>query len=161
MWNIFQWLSQHDQLQHGTQADIIKLYAHHELVAYCLLENYHARTDKRTPYKGVVYQDLGVIHFVTVDKHRNKGYASLLANALYESKVEPMLKAHHNHNINHAFFTATGRAAPIMARTNIAAHHLVKQFYSDQSFATKVGDYLNNHEYHYEKLTTSYHHTAY
>jgi hypothetical protein len=38
MWNIFQWLSKHKELEHGTQAEVIKLYCHDELVGYSLID---------------------------------------------------------------------------------------------------------------------------
>lgn len=139
MWNIFQWLSKHKELQHGSQAEIIKLYNHDELVGYSLIENYEARTDKSIRYKGIIYQDLGVVHFITLDQHRNKGYATLLANAMYCNIIQPLLTRHTH---VHAFITATGRAAPLMTRTGISPYHLIKQFYSIQSFKTKVIDYL-------------------
>ena len=63
---------------------MVKLYVNEELVAYSLLENYEARTDKTKLYKGELYRDLGVVHFVTMPKHRNKGYASLVADAMYK-----------------------------------------------------------------------------
>lgn len=144
MWNIFEWVSQHDELQYGTQAEIIKLYVGDELAAYSLLENYQARTDKIIHYKGVRYQDLGVIHFITLDSHQNKGYATLLANAMYNDVVEPMLAAYRDMDDSHrVYVTATGRAAPLMERTNISPLHLVKQFYSEATFASKVANYLS------------------
>ncbi len=104
MWNIFQWLAQHDELQNGTQAEIIKLYVDDELVAYSLLENYEVRTDKTVRYpevlhkdeqhKEVTYQDLGVVHFVTLDEHRKKGYATLLADAMFKDIIAPLLARH-------------------------------------------------------------------
>jgi hypothetical protein len=140
MWNIFQWLSENDELQHGTQAEIIKLYNHDELVGYSLIENFEARSDKSTRHEGVTYQDLGVVHFITLEKYRGKGYATMLASAMYSNIIKPMLGRHTN---VHSFVTATGRAAPLMARTDIHPRHLVKQFYSDISFQVKVIDYLN------------------
>lgn len=139
MWNIFQWLDTHDDLQHGTQAEIMKLYNSDELVGYGLIENYETRSDKSVYHQGITYKDLGVVHFVTLERHRNKGYATLLANALYNDMIKPMLTRHPH---AHAFITATGRAVPLMERTNIKAQHLVKQFYSNQSFQVKVIDYL-------------------
>ena len=139
MWYLFEWLDKHDELQNGTQAESIKLYANDELVGYALLENFEARTDKITHYQGAIYQDLGVVHFVTVDKHRNQGYATLLANALYNDIIEPMLIRFCHIN---AYITATGRAAPLMERTEIPTTNLIKQFYSDASFKAKVVDYL-------------------
>ena len=139
MWNIFQWLAQHDELQNGTQAEIIKLYVDDELVAYSLLENYEARTDKTVHYPEATYQDLGVVHFVTLNEHRKKGYATLLADAMFKDVIEPLLIRHAD---VHAYVTATGRAAPLMARTEIHSRHLIKQFYSDASFKVKVVDYL-------------------
>ena len=147
MWNIFQWLAQHDELQNGTQAEIIKLYVDEVLVGYSLLENYEARTDKAVHYQRVTYQDLGVVHFITLDEHRNKGYATLLADAMFKDVIEPLLTRHTNRHKDvqadvHAYVTATGRAAPLMARTEIHSRHLIKQFYSDASFKVKVVDYL-------------------
>jgi hypothetical protein len=40
MWNLFNWLPTHDELQYGTQAEIIKLYVEDKLGGYSLLENY-------------------------------------------------------------------------------------------------------------------------
>jgi hypothetical protein len=143
MWNIFQWLSKHHELQHGTQAEIIKLYSQDELVGYSLIENFEARTDKSVQHENVTYQDLGVVHFITFEQHQNKGYATLLANAMYSDIIQPMLA---RHTQVHAFVTATGRAAPLMTRTDIPSRHLVKQFYSDKSFKTKVVDCLTAQE---------------
>ena len=150
MWNIFQWLAQHDELQNGTQAEIIKLYVDDELVAYSLLENYEARTDKTVHYqdeqykaahnKSATYQDLGVVHFVTLDEHRKKGYATLLADAMFKNIISPLFARHAD---VHVYVTATGRAAPLMARTDICPTQLIKQFYSDVSFQVKVVDYLS------------------
>lgn len=139
MWNLFQWLDVHDNLQNGTQADILKLYCDNELVAYGLIENYEARSDKGVFHQGTTYRDLGVVHFVTLDQHRNKGYATLLANTLYSEMIKPLLARYTD---CHGFVTATGRAAPLMERTELPARQLVKQFYSDQSFQVKVIDYL-------------------
>lgn len=91
MWNIFEWLAKHDELQNGTQAEIIKLYVADELVGYSLLENYQARTDKAVHHQGIIYQDLGVVHFITLEKYRNKGYATQLADAMYSDIIAPML----------------------------------------------------------------------
>ena len=145
MWNIFQWLSQHDELQKGTQAEIIKLYVADELVGYSLFENYQARADKIVNHQGITYQELGVVHFVTVPSHRNKGYASLLADAMYQDIVKPLLAAFSDNN-NHidiqTYVIASGRAAPLMERTDISSSNLIKQFYSEASFETKVVNYL-------------------
>ena len=144
MWNIFQWLVQHDELQYGTQAEIIKLYVDDELVAYSLLENYEARTDKTVHYPEATYQDLGVVHFVTLNDHRKKGYATLLADAMFKDIIAPLLARHTSTYSNvRAFVTATGRAAPLMERTDICPTQLIKQFYSDASFQVKVVDYLS------------------
>lgn len=143
MWNIFEWLAKHDELQNGTQAEIIKLYVDDELVGYSLFENYQARTDKEMHHKGICYQDLGVVHFITMESHRNKGYGTLLANAMYSDVVEPMLAGYSDVDASsHVYVTATGRAAPLMARTDISPVNLVKQFYSDASFEVKVVNYL-------------------
>lgn len=143
MWYIFEWLAKHDELQYGTQAEIIKFYVDGELAAYSLLENFETRTDKIAEHQGVTYQDLGVIHFITLHEHRNKGYATLLADAMYKDIIEPMLVRHSD---VHAYVVATGRAGPLMARTDIPAINLVKQFYSDVSFKVKVVDYLKGQE---------------
>jgi hypothetical protein len=140
MWNLFNWLATHDELQYGTQAEIIKLYVEDKLVGYSLLENYQARTDKVVQHKGVTYQDLGVVHFRTLDLYRNKGYATILANKMYNDIIAPMLERRSG---VHAYVTATGRAAPLMERTDIASFNLVKEFYSDASFEVKVANYLN------------------
>lgn len=143
MWNIFQWLSKHDELQRGTQAEIIKLYVNEELVGYSVFENYQYRSDKIVQHKGIHYQDLGVVHFITLEQHRNQGYASLLADEMYREVVEPLLLAHTGVK---AYVTATGRAGPLMARTDIRPYNLVQQFYSDLTFESKVVDYLKNQE---------------
>jgi hypothetical protein len=140
MWNLFNWLAEHDELQYGTQAEIIKLYSEDELIGYSLIENYQARTDKRVQHQGVTFQELGVVHFRTFEPHRNKGYATILANKMYNDIIAPMLERHRH---VHGYVTATGRAAPLMARTDIAPFNLVKEFYSDASFAVKVANYLN------------------
>ncbi|MFT5637009.1 MAG: hypothetical protein ACI89T_002482 [Cognaticolwellia sp.] len=80
MWYLFRWLLKHNQLSLGIQAEMDKLYVNEELVAYGLLENYEARTDKIKIFEGKLYQDLGVVHFVTMREHRKKGYASLVAD---------------------------------------------------------------------------------
>ncbi|MFT6925658.1 MAG: GNAT superfamily N-acetyltransferase [Psychromonas sp.] len=143
MWYIFKWLSKHDELQYGTQAEIIKLYVDDELLGYALLENFEARTDKIVHHQGVTYQDLGLIHFVVVREHRNKGYATMLANALYKDIIEPLLARHRD---VHAYVTATDRAVPLMERTNIPAINLIKQSYSDVTFKVKVINYLREQE---------------
>tara|TARA_B110000438_G_scaffold216729_1_gene209337 strand:- start:597 stop:1133 length:537 start_codon:yes stop_codon:yes gene_type:complete len=140
MWNLFNWLAKHDELQYGTQAEIIKLYVGDELAGYSLIENYQARTDTIVQHQGITYQDLGVIHFRTFESHRNKGYATLLADKMYNDIVAPMLA--NNHDV-HGYVVATGRAAPLMARTEIPSFNLVKQFYSDATFAEKVANYLS------------------
>ena len=147
MWNIFEWLAKHDELQNGTQAEIIKLYVDGELVGYSLLENYQARTDKVVHHQGSTYQDLGVVHFITVQKHRDKGYATLLANAMYNDIIQPMLADYDDKQTStHVYVTATGRAAPLMERTGISSANLIKQFYSDVSFEVKVVNYLRGRE---------------
>ena len=42
IWYILEWLSKHDELQKGTQAELITLYIDDILVAYGLLENFEA-----------------------------------------------------------------------------------------------------------------------
>ena len=143
MWYIFEWLAKHDELRYGTQAEIIKLYVDDELLGYGLFESYEARTDKIVHHQGVTYQDLGVIHFVVLQEHRNKGYATMLANALYKDIIKPLLERHRD---VHAYVTATGRAVPLMERTDIPSINLIKQFYSDVSFKVKVIDYLREQE---------------
>lgn len=140
MWYLFQWLVEHSQLQHGTQAEMIKLYICDELVAFSLLENYAARTDKTKGYAGTLYQDLGVVHFVTIPAHRKKGYASLVADVMYKEVIQPLLTRHNN---GHVYVTATAKAVPLMQRTGIAAANLVTEFYSDTSFKEKVADIIN------------------
>jgi hypothetical protein len=119
---------------------MIKLYVNEELVAYSLLENYEARTDKTASHDGQIYRDLGVIHFVTVPKYRKKGYASSVAEAMYKDVIQPLL-ARHSH-IN-AYVTATKKAVPLMQRTEINASNLVTQFYSDLTFKEKVAEFIN------------------
>ena len=143
MWYIFEWLDKHEELQNGTQAEIIKLYVNDELVGYSLFENFEARADKVTVHQGVNYKELGIIHFVTVIEHRNKGYATLLANALFKNIIEPMLA---RYNDFHVYVIATGRAVPLMERTDIPSKYLIKQFYSDLSFKEKVVNYLRKQE---------------
>lgn len=143
MWNLFQWLLDHDDLEHGTQAEIVKLYVNDELAAYSLLENYQHRTDKNVIHKGISYQELGIIHFVTLSQHQNKGYATLLADTLYTDILRPILNEHlQNNKLDHAYFIATGRAVALMERTDLPAMNLIKQFYSDASFEEKVVQYL-------------------
>ncbi len=139
MWYLFKWLTEHDELPHGTQAEMIKLYVDNELVGYSLFENYTARADKITDYQGTIYQDLGVVHFVTINEHRNKGYATLLADVMYLDIIKPLLTRYTD---IHAYVTATGRAAPLMERTNISPINLIKQFYSNVTFEDKVVNYL-------------------
>lgn len=139
MWTLFECLSTTNELRYGTQAEVIKLYVEHELVAYSLFENYEARSDKNTLHQGTVYQDLGVIHFITLPKHRKKGYATLLANELYKEIITPLLARHTD---VHAYVVATGLAAPLMKRTAIAHKNLILEFYSEASFQSKVVDYL-------------------
>tara|TARA_R110001592_G_scaffold43042_15_gene139814 strand:- start:586 stop:1092 length:507 start_codon:yes stop_codon:yes gene_type:complete len=140
MWYLFQWLTEHGELRHGTQAEMVKLYADEKLVAYSLLENYEACSDKTKLHKGQLYQDLGVIHFVTLPEHRKKGYASLIADMTYTDLIKPLLARHSN---VHAYITATERAVPLMQRTGIDASHLVTQFYSDLTFEEKVVKQIN------------------
>ena len=143
MWNIFQWLLNHDDLQHGTQAEMIKLYCEDELVAYSLFESFENRSDKVTHFQDKIYQDLGVVHFITFSKHQNKGYASQLANVMYADIIKPLLARHAaTHTDVYAYVTATGRAVALMERTDILPSQLVKQFYSEASFKVKVVDYL-------------------
>ncbi|MBB1274894.1 MULTISPECIES: hypothetical protein [Psychromonas] len=139
MWYLFQWLTEHDQLRHGTQAELLKLYVDEQLVAYSLLENYEACIDKTTLHHGELYQDLGVIHFVTMPAHRKKGFASLLAGIMYADVIKPLLARHTD---VHAYITATGRAVPLMERTDIAPVNMVKEFYSEVTFEEKVVKYL-------------------
>jgi GNAT superfamily N-acetyltransferase len=143
MWYMFDWLTKHDELRYGTQAEIIKLYVDEQLVGYGLLENYEACPDRIVHHQSITYQDLGVIHFVTVHEHRNQGYATLLANALYKDIIEPMLARHRD---VHAYVVATGRAVPLMERTDIPSINLLKQFYSNLSFQVKVVDYLRTQQ---------------
>ncbi|MFT2090580.1 GNAT family N-acetyltransferase [Paraglaciecola sp. 2405UD69-4] len=137
MWYLFSWLSKHEKLQHGTQAEVIKLYVNQELVAYSVLENYQGRTDKETLFQGRLYQDLGVVHFVTLPQYRNKGYASLLANKMYQDVIQPLL-SRHNSSSKYVYVTATKRAVPLMERTGISDLNLVTEFYSDTSFEKVV-----------------------
>lgn len=144
MWNLFQWLLDHDDLQHGTQAEVVKLYVNDELAAYSLLENFQQRTDKNVIHKGKSYQELGIIHFITLAQHQNKGYATLLADILYKDILKPILDEHLKKNkFDRAYFIATGRAVALMERTQLPTLNLIKQFYSDASFEEKVVQYLN------------------
>jgi len=140
MWYLFKWLTEHDQLRHGTQAEMIKLYVNEDLVAYSLLENYEARTDKTKWFEGKIYQDLGVVHFVTMPYYRKNGYASLVADVMYKDVIQPLLARHSNINV---YVTATEKAVPLMQRTGIDAANLVTQFYSDLSFKEKVAEKIN------------------
>ena len=139
MWYLFQWLTEHEQLRHGTQAELLKLYVDEQLVAYSLLENYEACMDKTTLFDGTLYQDLGVIHFVTMPDFRKQGYASLLAEVMYRDVIQPLLARHTDVN---AYITATGRAVPLMERTPISPAKMVKEFYSEVTFEEKVVNYL-------------------
>ena len=140
MWYLFKWLSEHDQLRHGTQAEMIKLYVNEELVAYSLLENYEARTDKTTLHEGELYQDFGVVHFVTMPEYRKKGYASLVADVMYKDVIQPLFVRYSN---THVYVTATEKAVPLMQRTGIDNSKLVTQFYSELSFIAKVAEIIN------------------
>jgi len=135
MWYLFDWLSKHDELRHGTQAEMIKLYVNEKLVAYSLFENYEACIDKKINFKGQVYQDLGVVHFVTMPDYRGQGYASLLAEKIYHLVIKPVLARHADVK---AYIVATERAVPLMQRTAIAPEQLVTQFYSELTFEDKV-----------------------
>jgi len=135
MYYIFTWLTEHEHLAKGTEAVVIKLYEGEVLVAYSLFESYEKRKDKIINYQGETYQDLGVIHFVTFPEYRKKGYASLLADKLVDEIIQPLL-ARHSHC--RAYVTATGRAVPLIQRTNLDKKHLVTQFYSDLTFTDKV-----------------------
>jgi hypothetical protein len=66
-----------------------------------------------------------------------------LANALYKNIIEPMLA---RYNDFHVYVIATGRAVPLMERTDIPSKYLIKQFYSDLSFKEKVVNYLRKQE---------------
>lgn len=140
MWYIFKWLSEHDELNHGTQAEMVKLYVDDQLVAYSLLENYEKRKDKSRLYEGALYQELGIVHFVTLPEHRQKGYATRLANEMHENIIKPLLT---HYSDVHAYIVATARAVPLMQRTNISATNLVTQFYSKFTFKDKVVDQVN------------------
>ena len=140
MWYLFKWLSEHDQLRHGTQAEMIKLYVNEELVAYSLLENYEARTDKTTLHEGELYQDLGVVQFVTMPEYRKKGYASLVADVMYKDVIQPLFARYSN---TYVYVTATEKAVPLMQRTGIDNSKLVTQFYSELSFIAKVAEIIN------------------
>ncbi|MDN2662534.1 GNAT family N-acetyltransferase [Psychromonas sp. 14N.309.X.WAT.B.A12] len=140
MWYLFTWLVEHGELRHGTQAEVVKLYMDEQLVAYSLLENYEACDDKMKWVEGEVYQDLGVLHFVTLPAHRKKGYASLLAKQIYKQVIIPLLARHQDVN---AYIVATERAVPLIQRAGIAPRYLVTQFYSDQTFHKKVIQQIN------------------
>ncbi len=142
MWYLFKWLTEHEQLRHGTQAEMIKLYVNEELVAYSLLENYEDCTDKTKLYEGELYQDLGVVHFVTMPEHRKKGYASLIADVMYRDVIKPLLARYSDADVN-VYVTATEKAVPLMQRTEIDASNLVTQFYSDLTFKEKVVEQIN------------------
>lgn len=145
MWNIFQWLSQNGDLQHGTQAEILKLYVDDELVGYSLLENYQARVDKVIFHQEMRYQELGIIHFVTLERQRNKGYATLLAKKLVNDVIKPLLAQNTKGGRfidSYFYFTATGRAVPLLERSDMPSEYLVKQFYSELTFEDKVAKYL-------------------
>ena len=137
MWYLFQYLTEHGELRYGTQAEVIKLYINDNLVAYALFENYEYRTDKTKSYDDKLFQDLGVIHFVTIPTQRKKGYASLLANKMYQQIIKPLLARFSDANIN-VYVTATGQAVPLMQRTEIDRCNLITQFYSDLTFKEKV-----------------------
>jgi len=140
MWYTFQWLNEHGELRHGTQAEIVKLYLDDQLVAYSLLENYEACSDKRKCFKGQVYQDLGVVHFVTLPEYRKRGYAGMLADKVYKEYIQPLLARHQG---IFCYIVATERAVPLMQRTAISPQHLVTQFYSDITFEEKVVKQIN------------------
>jgi len=140
MWYLFSWLVEHGELRHGTQAEVLKLYVNEQLVAYSLLENYEACDDKVKIFEGDVYRDLGVLHFVTLPEHRNKGYASLLAKQIYKELIVPLLARHQDVN---GYIVATERAVPLIQRAGIDPRYLVTQFYSDKTFHKKVIQQIN------------------
>jgi len=140
MWYLCQSIAEHKQLRHGTQAEMIKLYINEELVAYSLLENYEACTDKTKLYEGALYQNVGVVHFVTMPKHRKKGYASLIADVMYKEVIKPLLARFSD---VYVYVIATGQAVPLMQRTEIDFSNLVTQFYSDRTFIEKVVKQIN------------------
>jgi hypothetical protein len=144
MWYLFQWLTKHKQLTFGTQAEMIKLYVNEALVAYSLLENYEARADKIKLYEGELYQELGVVHFVTMPEHRKQGYASLVADVMYKDVIKPLLTRHVNADANvNVYVVATKKAATLMQNTGLSASDLVTQFYSELSFKQKVVEVIN------------------
>jgi hypothetical protein len=92
---------------------MIKLYVNQQIVAYNLLENHEARTDKTTLYEGELYQDLGVVHFVTMPEYRKKGYASLVVDVMYKDVIQPLLARYSNTNV---YVSATEKVVPLMQR---------------------------------------------
>lgn len=104
--------------------------------------NYEARADKIKLYEGELYQELGVVHFVTVPEHRKQGYASLVAGVMYKDVIKPLLTRHVNADAN-VYVIATKKAAALMQNTGLSASNLVTQFYSELSFKQKVVEVIN------------------
>jgi hypothetical protein len=140
---MFEWLFTHDELQYGTQAEMVLLYVDNELVSYGLLEDWQFRTDKTNVDNGQVYRNLGLIHFVTKHEDRRKGYGTILAKRLYTDIIEERLEAHKgDDNIN--FYMTAGGAAALMKKSGIRPYALIPQMYSDVSFPIKVVKYLKS-----------------
>jgi hypothetical protein len=131
---LYEFLLENGELQHGMKVEIIKLYCNDDLVGYASIESNEFRKDKVTIYNQTVYQDLGLIHFATALNHRNKGYASLLANIFYKDVVTPLFSRHDKNS----FIIATGRAIALIERTGIDMDRVVLDFYSPITFENKV-----------------------
>ncbi len=137
--NLFEWLTSHDELQHGATAEVIKLYNDNVLVGLAWIENFEARTDKFTKFNNTIYQDLGLVHYAVDLEHRNKGYGSLLADQMHEKIVKPLLSRYNDY----AFILATGRAYKLISRTGVNMARVVPDFYSEKTFERKVVNLLN------------------
>lgn len=138
METMFNAIHENGKLNHGTVAELVKLYVDETLVGYSLFENYEKREGKSLTHNDIQYNDLGVVHFVTSSEYRGKGYASKLADEMFKRIVNPLL----NKYGDNSYVVATGRAVPLMQRTKLDSNKLVTQFYSEVTFEEKVVNYL-------------------
>lgn len=139
MGTMYTWLMKHGSLEHGTVLEAIKLYCDNELVAYAVFESYEHRSDKVITVDGESYRDLGMVHFRTKPECRGRGYATMLADALYTDVISPLLAQHEKNS----FVMATGDAIQLMKRSGMDMNRLSTSFYSDVSFKEKVLDVWN------------------
>jgi GNAT superfamily N-acetyltransferase len=138
METMFNAIHENGKLKHGTVAELVKLYVDETLVGYSLFENYEKREGKSFSHNDIQYNDLGVVHFVTSSEYRGRGYASKIAEEMFKRIINPIL----NKYGDNSYVVATGRAVPLMQRTNLDSDKLVTQFYSEVTFEEKVVNYL-------------------